>query len=247
MPSRKIERHLIEPRKSGNLLPLICIHGDDANRLLPDLIHPHRPFGAFKHQGEGGAPIRLKRIVAIATGFLKELTDAGWKPPYILCGYSFGGLVAFEMAQQLRAVDPTSVPLLILIDSYAPRLHEQAMSADRTFLANIRDRLFDMAVKPYVTGKKRMPPKLHHHHIIATYDAAIRAYAPQPYSGRALLIRSSDGWGPEDMGWHGLMHGGLMATLVPGDHFNIIKPPQIEAVAKVIEEHACVVEETARS
>lgn len=236
------ERHLIEERRQGGRLPLICIHGDDANRLLPDLILPDRPFAAFKHQGDGGAPILMDRVDAIAAGFLRELKDAGWRAPYILCGYSFGGLVAFEMAQQLRQSNPAAVPLLILIDAYAPEMHAEAMKADSHLLSRLRDRIYDLAVQPYLSGGKPMPPKLHHHHIIATYDEAIRAYAPQAYDGQMLLIRSAEGWGSEDMGWGAHSTGGLLCTLVPGDHFNIIKPPQIEMVAQVIEDHAQAVE-----
>src|SRR5205823_2243155 len=39
--------------------------------------------------------------------------------PYLLGGWSFGGVVAFEMAQQLHAQGQT-VALLALLDSWAP-------------------------------------------------------------------------------------------------------------------------------
>jgi len=219
------------------------VHGDEANRLLPKLVHPDRAFAAFKHQGEGGQPVTLTRIEAIATRFLEELKVAGWTPPFALCGYSFGGLVAFEMAQQLMRSGPGNVPLLVLIDAYAPNLHAQAMRSDRRWATTVRDRVYNAAMQPYLARKKRMPGRIHHHHIISTYDSAIRHYTPVPYPGRMLLIKSSDGWGPEDMGWHGFVSGGLIASLVPGDHFNLIKSPQIEIVARVIEEHLEAVEQ----
>jgi acetoacetyl-CoA synthetase len=242
MGTEKQDRHLINGRRGGDRLPLVCVHGDEANRQLPDLLHPNRPFAAFKHQGDGGTPVRLRRVERIAERFLQELNEGGWKAPFILCGYSFGGLIAFEMAQQLRRADTASVPLLILIDTYAPELHAQAMGADRNLLVKLRDRMYDAAVKPYLRRGARIPPKLHHHHIIATYDEAIRAYAPKPYTGRMLLLKSSEGWGPEDMGWHATVEGGLLAELIPADHFNIVKPPQLGMVAQVMEQHIQAIE-----
>ncbi|MBK7943820.1 MAG: hypothetical protein IPJ85_00275 [Flavobacteriales bacterium] len=189
------DRHLFIPRESGSKLPLVCVHGDDANRLLPGLIHPERPFAAFKHQGDGGRRVALDRLDVIAARFLKELNEAGWKPPFALCGYSFGGIIAFEMAQQLARSGTSQVPLLILIDAYAPSIHVQAMQSDRRLITRVRDTVYGTATKTFMATNLRMPGRIHHHHIISTYDEAIRHYTPEPYAGKMLLIKSQAGWG----------------------------------------------------
>src|SRR5205085_2838295 len=48
--------------------------------------------------------------------------------PYFLGGYSFGGTLAFEMAQQLRARGE-NVALLFMIDSLYPGTHTETLSS----------------------------------------------------------------------------------------------------------------------
>lgn len=55
----------------------------------------------------------------MAAEYLKEMRSVQPFGPYKLCGSSFGGLIAFEMACQLTA-DGEEVSLLALFDTYAP-------------------------------------------------------------------------------------------------------------------------------
>lgn len=229
--------HLLRVREADKgLLPLVCVHGDDANRLLPKYLDPRRPFYAFIHQGKDGEPVRLTTLDAIASRFLSELSQAGIRPPYALCGYSFGGLVAYEMAQQLARSMEGPVPLLALIDSYAPELHAQAMRTDHKLHVRIRDKVYQSVLAPYLSTGARIPRRLHHFHIIHTYDKAVRSYKPTPYRGRISVIKAADSWGPEDLGWDRLALNGLDVRLIPGDHYNIIKEPHVKVLGEVLEE-----------
>lgn len=228
--------HLVRVREGGDLLPVVCVHGDEANKLLPDHLEPNRPFYAFIHQGFGGTRVRLNRLETIARKFLKELSDAMIKPPFVLCGYSFGGLVAFEMAQQLIKKDPQAVPLVALIDSYSPDLHVQAMKADQHFHVRVKNGIIKAALMPYLATDSRMPGKLHHYHIISTYDKAVKAYSPKSFPGPLLVLKAQDAWGPDDLGWSSVAHGELDVQQVPADHFNIIKEPSIGFVAEALEQ-----------
>lgn len=228
--------HLVRVREGESLLPVVCVHGDEANKLLPEHLDPDRPFYAFIHQGFGGTRVRLNRLESIARRFLKELSDAMIRPPFVLCGYSFGGLVAFEMAQQINRQSPDAVPLVALIDSYSPDLHVQAMKSDQQFYVRVKNGIIKAALMPYLAADARMPGKLHHYHIISTYDKAVKAYAPKPFPGRLMVLKAQDAWGPDDLGWGSLASGELEVIQVPADHFNIIKEPQIGFVASVLEE-----------
>ncbi|MBK9175406.1 MAG: hypothetical protein IPM46_03535 [Flavobacteriales bacterium] len=229
--------HLVRVREGNQgLLPLVCVHGDDANRLLPKYLDPQRPFYAFIHQGKDGEQVELTTLDAIASRFLGELNQAGIHPPYALCGYSFGGLVAYEMAQQLTQSIDGSVPLLVLIDTYAPELHAQAMRRDHKLHVRIRDKVYQSVLATYLANGAQIPRKLHHFHIIHTYDMAVRAYQPKPYPGRMIVIKAADSWGPEDLGWHGLAPEGMEVRLSSGNHFNIIKEPHLKHLAGFIEE-----------
>ncbi|MCB9183924.1 MAG: alpha/beta fold hydrolase [Flavobacteriales bacterium] len=234
--------HLVRVREGEGLLPVVCVHGDEANKLLPGHLDDKRPFYAFIHQGFGGTRVRLNRLETIARRFLKELSDAMIKPPFVLCGYSFGGLVAFEMAQQINKKSPDAVPLVALIDSYSPDLHVQAMKADQQFYVRVKNGIIKAALMPYLATDARMPGKLHHYHIISTYDKAVKAYTPKPFSGRLMVLKAQDAWGPDDLGWSSVAGGELDVYQVPADHFNIIKEPSIGFVAEALEQRIRAIE-----
>src|SRR5260364_267115 len=65
---------------------------------------------------DGGKP--FKSIEAMAEAYLQALEAAQLAPPYALGGASFGGIVAWQMAQVLASKGHTP-PLLVLIDSPA--------------------------------------------------------------------------------------------------------------------------------
>jgi len=58
-------------------------------------------------------------VKKIARYCIEQLRSAGQDQPYCLVGYSFGGLVALEMSQQLRA-SGAEVPATVLIDTHYP-------------------------------------------------------------------------------------------------------------------------------
>ncbi|MFN3874754.1 MAG: hypothetical protein ACK4L7_02435, partial [Flavobacteriales bacterium] len=60
---------------------------------------------------------------------------------------------------------------------------------------------------------------------------AILAYEPKPYPHPIVLLRSALGWGSRDLGWQRLAEGGFSLHLVPGNHFTIMKEPQVAQVA----------------
>jgi aspartate racemase len=156
--------------------------------------------------------------------------------PYILCGYSFGGIIAYEMAARLQR-QGHEVPLLILLDSYAPALHIQAMDTDSRLHTRLKNAAFRTLSAPFLRADLRMPPRLHHHHIIDVYDKAVRTYRPKPYVGEVLVLKASGAWGPDDLGWSSTTGGTCHVELVPGDHYNVIKEPNIRVVAEMIRTH----------
>jgi thioesterase domain-containing protein len=67
----------------------------------------------------------------------------------------------------------------------------------------------------------------------AVYAANVRAmlaHRPRPYAGRLTLIRAGGAVGPEPA-WAALALGGLDVGAVPGDHYGILRPPAVEALA----------------
>ncbi|PSB29399.1 non-ribosomal peptide synthetase [Stenomitos frigidus] len=100
--------------------PLFCIHvlGRGLEFYLPLVRHldPALPIYGLAAQIAGEA-IALDRVEAIATHYIKQMRALQSQGPYLLIGVSFGGLVAYEMAQQLKE-QGQEVALLGLIDTY---------------------------------------------------------------------------------------------------------------------------------
>ncbi|MEX2492637.1 MAG: amino acid adenylation domain-containing protein [Nitrospirales bacterium] len=81
--------------------------------------YTEQPLYMFFNQGYDGRPALKTTVKEIATMYLNDLRTIQPRGPYYLAGYSFGGIVAYEMAQQLRAQEET-IEVLILIDPSIP-------------------------------------------------------------------------------------------------------------------------------
>jgi thioesterase domain-containing protein len=172
-------------------------------------------------------------VESIASHFIQEMKGARPQGPYLLCGYSFGGIVAYEMAQQLRAAGE-DVPMLVLFDTYAPREHAAAVASDRKFYEPVKTALYRQLIKRDLARGKVLSPRLRHFHIIDTYDRAVMAYRPKPMEGPLTVFKAKDAWGTEDMGWGALAHGPLHRFVLPGDHYSMIKEPHVKELVKVL-------------
>ncbi len=108
---------------NGTQPPLFCIPGRGGTafsyRGLAALLDDDRPVFALQYPGidEGEEP--YDRVEALAGEFIRRIRRVHPDGPVLLIGYSFGGLVAYEMAQQLNA-DAVKVPYLGLLDTLAP-------------------------------------------------------------------------------------------------------------------------------
>ncbi|WP_323836419.1 non-ribosomal peptide synthetase/type I polyketide synthase [Photorhabdus africana] len=70
-------------------------------------------------------------VAALAADYISQIRAFQPQGPYALAGWSFGGLVAYEMAHQLRAMGER-VSQCILIDSFAPNVRSD-LTLNETF------------------------------------------------------------------------------------------------------------------
>jgi len=111
--------------QSGNAAkqPFFCVHPADGTVLtyvvLARYLGEDQPFYGLQvaHLDEGELP--ETRLKTMATEYLAALRAVQPEGPYWLGGWSMGGIVAFEMAQQLQR-QGQSVALLALLDSWTP-------------------------------------------------------------------------------------------------------------------------------
>jgi len=106
-------------RPGGSRVPFVLLHGDFSGvgfycRNLVSRLDPEQPFYALPPHGSSGDPVP-PTIEAMAGDYLAKLRAVVPDGPYQLGGFSHGGLIAFEMAWQLRA-QGKHVALLVVID-----------------------------------------------------------------------------------------------------------------------------------
>ncbi|MEO8734268.1 MAG: thioesterase domain-containing protein, partial [Flavobacteriales bacterium] len=213
----------------GDRRPFFCVHGDEANHYLPKYLGTDQPFYAYFHQGEDGSPMRYTTVESIATHFIQEMKAVRPKGPYLLGGYSFGGIVAYEMARQLIAAGE-EVPLLAMFDTYAPRMYQDLMREEQKLHEPLKRMIMRRLVKMEQMRGRITSPKLRHFHIIDTYDKAIRNYRPKVYKGPVIMYKALKSPGSNDMGW-GDLTPDLQIRMLPGDHHSLIKEPDVELLA----------------
>lgn len=106
--------------------PLFCVHPIGGSVLcyvdLARQLEVDRPIYGVQAPALDGGP-NPGSIQAMAETYVAAIRAVQPEGPYHLAGWSMGGVIAFEMAQQLRG-DSQRVPLLALIDSYTPALLE---------------------------------------------------------------------------------------------------------------------------
>jgi amino acid adenylation domain-containing protein len=118
---------LVPIQPGGSRQPLFCLHLAPGHVLfyrdLAQRLGPDQPVYAFQPQGLDGKRPRHTSIEEMAAHYIKEMRALQPEGPYHLGGSSFGGLIAFEMAQQLHS-QGQQVGLLALFDTYAPGFHD---------------------------------------------------------------------------------------------------------------------------
>ena len=112
---------LMPLQTSGSRPPFFFVHGEFSNALLPAYLGPDQPFYGVEHQGQNGKRALHTRVETIAAHYLKEIRSVQPHGPYFLGGYSFGGTLAFEIAQQITRRDE-EVAFLFLLDPGFPEI-----------------------------------------------------------------------------------------------------------------------------
>jgi len=125
--------HLVAIQPYGSKPPLFCIHPDGGNVLcymeLSQNLGSDIPLYGLQALGTDDGDKPLLQVEEMADAYLHAIRTVRPKGPYNLAGWSFGGVVAFEMARQLKDLSE-EVSILALIDSSAPGTHEEQMEWD---------------------------------------------------------------------------------------------------------------------
>jgi amino acid adenylation domain-containing protein len=219
--ARPLDAETIVPlRMTGEAPPLFCICGVQLYRRLADALEDAvQVFGAFIPMDADAAESGGAGVVRVlATRYVEMIRRYQPRGPYRLLGFSLGGVVAYEMAQQLVAANE-SVESLVLLDSDAPGPERRQWA--RKAWANVRRR--------YAAG--RTPDA------VTPHIRAIRRYAARPYSGPVLYVEARRAERADAVtDWDQLVPQ-HHREVVDCDHLELMEEPQASQVAQAIRAH----------
>ena len=259
-----LESSAIVPiRTHGYLPPLFMIHGVGGNVLgfyhLAKLLPPDQPVYGVQAQALQPSGVTLTRLEDMAAHYLDEIRLVQPRGPYMLLGFSYGGLVAFEIARQLKAMEE-EVGFLGMLDTRQLNerkgLGETASVLKRILLRGyivwIHMRRLSLRKKVnYVTSKATVYfANLWYHFSAVGGQATIpesmksvrhinlnaaASYKVLPYEGQITLFRSEDETGSnlsDDLGWGEYAMDGVNIHEFAGDHGHILAEPNVSLLAK---------------
>ena len=259
--------HVVTLAEGGKQLPLFCIHGGDGGVLfyrgLATLMPPELPFHAIESLELGNSGrVDETMIEATAAAYIRNILRIQPAGPFRLAGYSFGGVVAHEMACQL-VEQGYQVEFLGLFDTHNPAAPARAyslperlgvfwhQSADfplHTRLGLLRKRIGEgirtnRGVRAELKAARASGPApaysdLRRIQVREENWRAMGAYQPRPFKGRITLFKTSfvndKVERPADYGWSGLALSGLDIVSVSGHHLDLFAPEHIGVLAQAL-------------
>jgi amino acid adenylation domain-containing protein len=256
---------LVPLQPSGSQLPLFCFHMlNDGNIYyylsLVRSLDPDLPvYGLCPGPLELGPDGKLP-LVELAARHVKEIKTVQPTGPYRFCGYSSGGIVAFEVAQQLmRAGD---IVALILLDSFALPVRFKWSAREilnliflqltregshKSAAAYVRQRWKNLGrkIERYRNTGRWEPapiPDDPENQIRAILQESLATYEPVPYPGRAVLFNARDdrrnnSYNIDGLnGWQRLIRGGIDMKRLSGNHSEIMKDPYVGTLASELQQ-----------
>jgi amino acid adenylation domain-containing protein len=122
-PSLRGDRHLITLNDRGCQTPLVLVPGIGGHgfmyQRLTRALGDAQPLHVLHALGEDAVEGTVRRIEEMAAIYEPAILHAVPEGPIVLGGYSFGALIALELAHRLR-LRGRSIPLLISFDGFAP-------------------------------------------------------------------------------------------------------------------------------
>lgn len=215
---------LVGIQTAGSKPPLFCAHPIGGNVLgyiaLGRYLSPDQPLYALQAPGVEGQRqpyTQIPELAAYYIGAMQALQPFG---PYFLGGHSFGGLVAFEIAQQLQQ-QGQEIGLLVIMDTPAPIYGQDTEPIDdaRWLVkrSQVLERFFGKKLSVDYAELQQLEPEAQFNYFLeklrrvnlippdagqqmirrilevqkASHQALIN-YVPQVYPGKITFLRASE-------------------------------------------------------
>jgi amino acid adenylation domain-containing protein len=255
---------LVPLQPGGSKRPLFLVHPAGGHVFpyihLAQLLGPDQPCYGLQARGLEDGQDSHARIEDMAAWYIQALQTVQPTGPYLLGGWSMGGVVAFEMAQQLYA-QGQRVALLALLDGRIPTPDETFPEEDAEAILLV-ERYFGISFGPIETlaelpkdqqlafmleqakSAGLVPAELdisQARRFVELLRSDLRAtqnYGLRLYPGRITFFKASEtpaGASPDPdptLGWSKWASGGVEVHVVPGNHANLMYEPHVEVLAE---------------
>jgi len=216
-------------------------------------------FGLVPRGLDGGEPYDT-RVEDMAAYYVEAIREVQPEGPYRVVGYSFGGIVAFEVAQQFVGRFG-GVSLLGMFDTIEWRYRNRFIKSrgfrerlaglgsefefamlDRQPLRPLRMRFKSKMSKVSLPFIQKAPGSVLRRAgtIKEVQWIAAAHYRPKPYPGRLTLFRATSKGpleGDDDfLGWGPLVSGGIDVHDVPSSHSTILSEPVLKILSQELRE-----------
>jgi thioesterase domain-containing protein len=260
----RIDRSTVVPLRNvnGSRPPLFVVHGEGGHVLgfywLAKSLDPDQPVYGIQAQALVPGEEALLRVEDMAARYIEDMRAISPHGPYHLLGLSFGGLVAYEIAQQLRAAG-LSVGLLGMLDTRQPRemrglpgrgpLHRRIYWRMKLVYLDSqgrkeRLRYFGRRLNQWMHRVNYMYAASKGLNSVASTVRNVRQinrvaglnYTVRPYPGKVTLFRAEDDPSdeplPRDLKWGEVASGGFALRELPGAHGRLLSDPWLSLLAR---------------
>jgi amino acid adenylation domain-containing protein len=253
---------LVPIKPDGARPPLFFVHAVGGSvtpyAALASLLDADQPFYGLEHPGLH-VDTATWRIPELAASYLTAIREVQPVGPFHLGGWSFGGAVALEMACQLRA-DGEEVALVVVLDAGLPTAAYEPDQAELLswFVDDIAGLASSDLPATDLTALRQLPASQQVDVVLAALESAdlaseadreelrnriqvfsansraFLACEPRRYDGRLVLLSAADEPDDDVERWHALAPGDFEHHVVPGNHYTLLQPPNLSAVAQAV-------------
>jgi len=241
----ELEELIVPLRKIDGQKPLFFVHPIGGSVLgyksLADLISTDHSVYGIQSLDSSESPETIEAIASMYIEAIRKIQPVG---PYSLFGASFGGLIAYEMAQQLKQAGE-SVDHLTMADIVCPSHPSQKGTHTLDMISLLTELFAGKSASSSLTDKEKRDSLLQTmglDHLpqgsqdktfsqIQKYTAALTKYEPKPYSGNVLFFEAKERYfrnSAISVGktWKGLIPS-LEINVVPGNHLSMLNEPNV--------------------
>jgi len=247
---------------SGRTLFLVHAVSGSAYSYAPlaERLRADAPVVGLEAPGLAGEQAPVESLTELAARYVRAVRGRQPRGPYRIGGWSMGGTVAFEMAQQLVGAGQ-EVDAPVLIDSDAPGLVPDPDEDEvvRTFVSNLAGVLGaeEPALDPVLDGSSDPEARLGRLHELlvsagllqdvdrgflrnryAVFRAnmrAVRRYDPKDrFPGRITLVRAERS--PDHRARWARLAAQVDELLVPGDHYTMWAGDNLPMLAAAVDD-----------